>query len=81
MEVEICTITSTWVTNVDDQEFADRAPGSAAVSVRTRINAGEPIEVKPDAGGPPHARAQQMAIFNPGHVVAVVERSLRRARW
>jgi hypothetical protein len=81
MEIEICTITTTWITRVDDQEFADREQGTAAGSVRERINAGEPIAVYGDVSGSRSSRVSDMAIFNPGHVVAVVEKGGRPARW
>ncbi len=83
MEIEIHTTAGTWITYVDDQEFADREPGAAAGDVRHRIKAGEPIEVN-GAVDPsrPHARpGDQMVVFNPGHVVAVVEMARLRSRF
>jgi hypothetical protein len=79
MEIEIHTTTGMWVMYVDDQEFADQESGAAAASVGDRIKAGEPIEVSAaaSAGGPHARRKEHMAVFNPGHVVAVVE----RGRW
>ena len=59
MDIEIHTTTGTWMTYVDDQEFADQEPGAAAGSVGSRIKAGEAIAVSAamSAGGP-HARVQ-----------------------
>jgi hypothetical protein len=76
MEIEIHTTTGIWITDVDDQQFARQESGAAARSVGDRIKAGEPIEVTRPATSAerPHAhRGQHMALFNPGHVVAVVE--------
>ncbi|HEX5782236.1 MAG TPA: hypothetical protein VFX80_09945 [Solirubrobacteraceae bacterium] len=75
MEIEIHTTTGTWITYVDDQEFADQEPGAAAGDVRHRIKEGKAIDVTAAAGPRrPHARhGDQMVVFNPGHVVAVVE--------
>jgi hypothetical protein len=80
MEIEIHTTTGTWTTDVDDQEFADQEPGAAAGSVGDRIKAGEAIEVSAatSGSGPRARRDRHMAVFNPGHVVAVEEmRQLR----
>ncbi len=75
MEIEIHTTSGIWVTYVDDQEFADRDSGAAAEDVRDRIKAGDPIEVSAATGvRRPQARhGDHLAVFNPGHVVAVVE--------
>jgi hypothetical protein len=73
IEVEIRTIIGTWITPVDDQELEDRKPGAAAGDVRDRIKAGEPIDARPEAGRGEPAYRSQMVVFNPGHVVAVVE--------
>lgn len=75
MEVEIRTVTGIWVTEVDGREFATEPPGAAARSVSTRIQAGEPIEVSEVArdDGPHPLKGRHMALFNPGHVVSVVE--------
>ncbi len=82
MEIEIHTTTGTWITHVDDQEFADQEAGAAAGDVGDRIKAGEPIEVSPatSAGGPHTRRDKRMAVFNPGHVVAVEEGGRLRFR-
>ena len=73
IEVEIRTITSTWITYVDEQEFKDREPGAISGNL-DRIKAGEPIEVREESsGGRPQLSRLQMAVFNPGHVVAVIE--------
>ena len=76
MEIEIHTTTGIWVMYVDDQEFADQESGAAAASVGDRIKAGEAIEVSAatSAGGQHARHKEHMAVFNPGHVVAVVER-------
>jgi hypothetical protein len=79
IEVEIRTIVGTWITPVDDQELEDRNPGAAAGDVRDRIKAGEPIEARPESRGEPDYRLQDV-VFNPGHVVAVVE-GRRPRRW
>lgn len=83
MEIEIHTITGTWITYVDDQEFADQEPGAAAEDVRHRIKAGEPIDVSAATGARrPHARrGEHMAVFNPGHVVAVLEMARLNSRF
>jgi hypothetical protein len=77
IEVEIRTIIGTWTTPVDDQEFEDRKPGAAAGHVRDRIKAGEPIEVGAEDRRGLGSQLQVM-VFNPGHVVAVVEGRLPR---
>ena len=83
MEIEIHTTTGTWVTYVDEQEFAGREPGAVAEDVKQRIRAGEPIEVSAAMG----ARRSQarhgdpLAVFNPGHVVAVVEMTRTHSRF
>lgn len=80
IEVEIRTITGTWITFVDEEEFEDREPGAISGNLRDRIKAGEPIEVRAESsGGRQHPSRSHMAVFNPGHVVAVVE-GLRRPR-
>jgi hypothetical protein len=83
IEVEIHTITDTWITHVDTKQFADRKSGAAAGRVRDRIKAGEPIEVRAeDDGGQRHApRSWHMAVFNPGNLVAVVEKGRPRRPW
>lgn len=83
MEIEIHTTSGTWVTYVDDQELADQEPGAAAEDVRHRIKAGEPIEVSAATGvRRPQARhGDHMAVFNPGHVVAVVELTRLHSRF
>jgi hypothetical protein len=78
IQVEIRTIIGTWITPVDDQRFEDRKPGAAAGDVRDRIKAGEPIEARAESRGEP-AYPLQVMVFNPGHVVAVVE--ARRRGW
>lgn len=82
-EVEIHTTTETWITHVDSQQFADRKSGAAAGSVRDRIKAGEPIEVRAEDNGElRHApRSWNMAVFNPGNLVAVVEKGRPRRPW
>jgi hypothetical protein len=75
--VEIRTIVGTWITPVDVQQFEDQKPGAAAGDVRDRIKAGEPIEARAE-GEPTHHL--QDVVFNPGHVVAVVE-GRRPRRW
>jgi hypothetical protein len=82
MDIEIHTTTGSWITYVDDQEFSDQDAGAAARSVGDRIKAGEPIEVTAAASaGRLHARREEhMAIFNPGHVVAVVAMGWRAPR-
>ena len=75
--VEIRTIVGTWITPVDDQQFEDRKPGAAARDVRDRIKAGEPIEARAESEPAHHL---QDVVFNPGHVVAVVEER-RPRRW
>ena len=76
MEIEIRTTIETWITKVDDEEFANRPPGAAAASVSDRIQAGEPIEVRVEINdGDRHAqRSPHMAVFNPAQVVTIVER-------
>lgn len=83
MEIEIHTTSGTWVTYVDDQEFAGRESGAAAGDVRHRIKAGEPIEVSSGAGARrPQARhGEHVAVFNPGHVVAVMETTGLHSRF
>ena len=82
IEVEIRTITSTWITYVDEQEFKDRQPGAISGNLRDRIKAGEPIEVREESsGGRPQPSRLQMAVFNPGHVVAVIEGLRRPTGW
>ena len=76
--VEVRTIIGTWITLVDDPELEDRKPGAAAEDVRDRIKAGEPIEARAETRGEPAYQSQVM-VFNPGHVVAVVE--TRRRTW
>ena len=80
IEVEIRTIIGTWITPVDDQELEDRKPGAAAGAVRDRIKAGEPIEARPESRGKPYYQLQDV-VFNPGHVVAVVEGWRRPRGW
>jgi hypothetical protein len=75
--VEIRTVVGTWITPVDDQQFEDRKPGAAAGDVRDRIKAGEPIEARAESEPTHHL---QDVVFNPGHVVAVVE-GRRPRRW
>ena len=80
IEVEIRTITGTWIASVDEQEFMDREPGAISGNLRDRIKAGEPIKVRAESsGGQQQPSRFHMAVFNPGHVVAVTE-GLRRPR-
>ena len=80
IEVEIRTITGSWITYVDEQEFKDREPGAISGTLRDRIKAGEPIQVRAESsGGRQQPSGFHMAVFNPGHVVAVME-GLRRPR-
>jgi hypothetical protein len=81
MEIEIVTTTGTWITRVSNQESAGRESGAAARSVRERIKAEEPIEVRADINeGRALSYLEQVAVFNPGHVVAVIERRTHRRR-
>jgi len=75
MEIEIVTLTATWFTVIDDQEFADRELGDAARTVRERIQSGKSIDVTEESSGTQRRQAsvRRMAVFNPAHVVAVVE--------
>jgi len=81
IEVEIRTITSTWITYVDEQEFKHLEPGAISGTLRDRIKAGEPIEVRESSGGRQQPSRLQMAVFNPGHVVAVMEGPRRPRGW
>lgn len=79
MDIVIITTTDTWITHVSNREFAGRESGAAARSVRDRIKAEEPIEVHADVSDRRElSRREQMAVFNPGHVVAVMERRMDR---
>ena len=80
MEIEIVTTTNTWITEVSGREFADREAGAAARSVRERIKAGEAIAVSTDRDGRLGSREGRVAVFNPGRVVAVIERRTHRQR-
>jgi hypothetical protein len=80
MEIEIVTTTGTWITHVSNQESAGRESGAAARSVRERIKAEEPIEVRGINEGRALSWSEQVAVFNPGHVVAVIERRTHRRR-
>ncbi len=82
IEVEIRTITGTWITYVDEQEFEDREPGAISGKLRDRIKAGEPIQVRAESsGGRLQPSRSHMAVFNPGHVVAVIEGLQRPRGW
>jgi hypothetical protein len=81
MDIAIVTTTDTWITHVSNHEFAGCESGAAARSVRDRIKAEEPIEVHADVSDRRElSRRGQMAVFNPGHVVAVMERWTDRHR-
>ena len=82
IEVEIRTITGTWITFVDEEEFEDREPGAISGKLRDRIKAGEPIQVRAESsGGRQQPSRSRMAVFNPGHVVAVIEGLQRPRGW
>ena len=83
MDVEIRTTTDIWITRVTNQELVDPGSGAAARSVGDRIKAGEPIEVRAEISGEPAhaARSLHIAVFNPGHVVAVLEKGRPRRQW
>ena len=75
MEIEIVTITATWLTHLDDHEFAEAESGDAARSVRGRIQSGKSIDLTEESAGSQwrQASTRRTAVFNPAHVVAVVE--------
>ena len=76
MDVEIRTVAGSWITRVDAREV-ERKPGAAAEQVRQSIGRGESIPVRPVEDEPETPTlgrtATHAAIFNPGHIVAVVE--------
>ena len=66
----------------DDQEFEDREPGAISGNLRDRIKAGEAIKVRAESsGGRQQPSRSHMAVFNPGHVVAVIEGLQRPRGW
>ena len=77
MDVEIRTLAGTFFTRVDTRELDDEA-GFAATEVRKRIQQGLPVDATAvedttsTTGFLGRAPAHP-TIFNPGHVVAVVE--------
>ncbi len=81
MDIEIVTTTNTWITEVSGREFEDREAGAAARSVRERIKAEEAIDVYADHSDERlGSRVARVAVFNPGRVVAVMERWTHRHR-
>ena len=80
MDVEIRTTTGTWIAQVDDRELAESAAGAAAAVVRDQIQGGVAIEVRPEGDSAQRltARPTHLVVFNPGHVVAVLERMRAR---
>jgi hypothetical protein len=65
MDVEIRTTAGVWILEVDDREFSDAGDGAVAAHVREEIQNGKPLRAP-------------VVVFNPGHVVAVVEYIRRR---
>jgi hypothetical protein len=80
MDVEIRTTAGVWILEVDDREFSDAGDGAVAAHVREEIQNGKPLRARPAPEGaqltPP--RGSPVVVFNPGHVVAVVEYIRRR---
>jgi len=76
MDVEIRTVAGSWLARVDVREI-EREPGAAAQQIRRRIQRGEAVAVTPLDGEADVSTlgrtSMRPAIFNPGHVVAVVE--------
>jgi hypothetical protein len=76
MEIEIRTTTGAWAAQIDDDQPA--TPGAGAALIRGRIQAGEPIDVR-EEGAPRGAGSLLSVVFNPGHVVCVVEKTTQRS--